>query len=55
MANTRDLKNRIESIKNTKQITNAMKMVAASKLRKSQDRILNARPYANYIDLMLRT
>lgn len=55
MANTRDLKNRIESIKNTKQITNAMKMVAASKLRKSQDRILNARPYANYIDIMLRT
>jgi len=55
MANTRDLKNRIESIKNTKQITNAMKMVAASKLRKSQDRIINARPYANYIDVMLRT
>lgn len=55
MANTRDLKNRIESIKNTKQITNAMKMVAASKLRKSQDKIINARPYANYIDVMLRT
>ncbi|PID28954.1 MAG: ATP synthase F1 subunit gamma [Candidatus Cloacimonadota bacterium] len=55
MANLRDIKRRIESVKSTKQITNAMKMVAASKLRRAQDRIIAARPYANYVDLMLRT
>ncbi len=55
MANIRDIKNRIVSIKNTRQITNAMKMVAASKLRKAQDKIIHARPYADYIDLMIRT
>lgn len=55
MANIRDIKNRIVSIKNTRQITNAMKMVAASKLRKAQEKIINARPYADYIDLMIRT
>ncbi len=55
MASLRDLKSRIESIKNTRQITNAMKMVAASKLRKSQERIFSARPYASFIDTMLRT
>lgn len=46
MANLRDIRNRIESIQNTKQITRAMKMVAAAKLRKAQDRIEEARPYA---------
>ncbi|MDD3050459.1 MAG: ATP synthase F1 subunit gamma [Candidatus Cloacimonetes bacterium] len=55
MANLRDIHNRIDSIKNTKQITNAMKMVAAAKLRKAQERIVGARPYANYIDRMIRT
>lgn len=55
MANIRDIKNRIVSIRNTRQITNAMKMVAASKLRKAQDKIINARPYADYIDMMIRT
>lgn len=55
MANIRDIKNRIGSIKNTKQITNAMKMVAASKLRKAQDKIINARPYADFTDYMIRT
>ena len=54
MAHIRDIKNRIESIKSTKQITNAMKMVAAAKLRKAQKRILKARPYADYINDMLR-
>lgn len=54
MANLRDLKSRITSIKNTKQITNAMKMVAAAKLRKTQDAVYNARPYADHIDRMLR-
>ena len=55
MANLREIKTRIESVKSTKQITNAMKMVAASKLRKAQDNIINARPYANQINEMLRT
>jgi F-type H+-transporting ATPase subunit gamma len=41
-----DLRRRIRAVKNTQQITKAMKMVAASKLRRAQERILNARPYA---------
>ena len=55
MANLREIKTRIESVKSTKQITNAMKMVAASKLRKAQENIINARPYADHINDMLRT
>ena len=55
MANLKEIKTRIESVKSTKQITNAMKMVAASKLRKAQDNIINARPYADHINDMLRT
>lgn len=46
MANLRDIKRRIRSVKNTQQITKAMKLVAASKLRKAQHAILEARPYA---------
>jgi F-type H+-transporting ATPase subunit gamma len=42
-----DLRRRIRAVKSTQQITKAMKMIAASRLRKSQDRIINARPYAN--------
>lgn len=45
MANTRDLRRRIRSIKNTQQITKAMKMVSASKLRRAQERVTLARPY----------
>jgi F-type H+-transporting ATPase subunit gamma len=41
-----DLRRRVRAVKNTQQITKAMKMVAASKLRRAQERILNARPYA---------
>jgi len=41
-----DLRRRIRAVKNTQQITKAMKMVAASKLRRSQERVMNARPYA---------
>ncbi len=55
MANLRDIKTRIDSVKNTRQITNAMKMISAAYLRKAQQRIIAARPYANYIDTMLRT
>jgi F-type H+-transporting ATPase subunit gamma len=46
MANVRDYRTRIRSVKSTQQITRAMKLVSASKLRRAQDRILSARPYA---------
>ena len=46
MANLKDIKKRITSVKNTRQITRAMKMVAAAKLRRAQDAVLAARPYA---------
>ncbi len=46
MANLRDIRRRIQSVKNTEQITNAMKMVAASRLRRAQEAILASRPYA---------
>lgn len=46
MANLRDIRNRISSIENTQQITKAMKMVAAAKLRKAQQKMTATRPYA---------
>ncbi len=46
MASLRDIRNRIASVKNTQQVTRAMKMVAAAKLRKAQERIFSTRPYA---------
>ena len=46
MPSTKDIKRRIVSVKNTKQITKAMKMVSAVKLRKAQMNIVNSRPYA---------
>lgn len=46
MANLRDIRTRISSIKNTQQITKAMKMVAAAKLRKAQQKMEQTRPYA---------
>jgi F-type H+-transporting ATPase subunit gamma len=46
MATLRDIRRRITSVRSTQQITKAMKMVAAAKLRKAQDNILKARPYA---------
>lgn len=46
MPNLIDIRRRIRSVKNTQQITRAMKMVAAAKLRRAQDRILSTRPYA---------
>src|SRR3989304_5900926 len=46
MASLRDIKRRIRSVKNTQQITKAMKMVSAAKLRRAQDDIIAARPYA---------
>ena len=41
-----DLRRRVRAVKNTQQITKAMKMVAASKLRRAQERIMSARPYS---------
>ena len=55
MATLRDIRRRIGSVQNTKQITRAMKVVAASKLRRSQERIFNARPYANQMMALLES
>jgi F-type H+-transporting ATPase subunit gamma len=49
----RDIRNRIGSVKSTRQITKAMKMVAAAKLRRAQDAILKTRPYAQLLDQTL--
>lgn len=46
MANLKELRNRIASVKSTQQVTRAMKMVSAAKLRKAQDAIIQFRPYA---------
>src|SRR5262249_12412841 len=53
MPSLRDIRKRIRSVKNTQQITRAMKMVAAAKLRRSQDAILAARPYAQMLDQII--
>ena len=55
MANVLDLRRRIRSVKNTRQITKAMKMVAAAKLRRAQERALAARPYAKMITSVLES
>ena len=55
MAKTQDIKRRIRSISNTKQLTNAMKMVSAAKLRKTQERMMQARPYAERTLNILRS
>jgi F-type H+-transporting ATPase subunit gamma len=47
MANLLDIRRRIKSVKNTQQITKAMKMVSAAKLKRAQDRVVAARPFAN--------
>src|ERR1700684_2020871 len=48
-----DFRRRIRSVKNTQQITKAMKMVSAAKLRRAQDRVIAARPYASQMREML--
>ena len=53
MANTQDLRRRIKSIRNTAQITKAMQMVAASKMRKAQLQALAGRPYAGLMNRVL--
>jgi F-type H+-transporting ATPase subunit gamma len=49
MANAKELRKQIGSIKNTQKITSAMEMVAASKMRKAQDRMSRGRPYSDHI------
>jgi len=53
MPSTRDIRRRIKSVKNTAQITKAMQMVAASKMRKAQQAALSGRPYANLMNKVL--
>jgi F-type H+-transporting ATPase subunit gamma len=53
MATLRDVKSRIKGVKSTQQITKAMKMVAASKLRRAQESVINARPYARKISELI--
>jgi F-type H+-transporting ATPase subunit gamma len=53
MANTREIRRRIRSVENTAKITNAIQLVAASKMRRAQDRALSARPYAEKMQTVL--
>lgn len=53
MAALRDIRRRIASVQSTQQITKAMKMVSAAKLRKAQERLINARPYAYRLGKLL--
>ncbi|MCP5118144.1 MAG: F0F1 ATP synthase subunit gamma, partial [bacterium] len=48
-----DIRRRIRTVKNTQQITRAMKMVASAKLRKAQDRVLMSRPYSKILGEMV--
>lgn len=54
MANLKEIRIRIHSVKSTRQITNAMKMVSAAKLRKAQDAILQMRPYAEKLHELMQ-
>lgn len=55
MPNVLDLRRRIRSVKNTRQITRALKMVSAAKLRRAQERAMQARPYAQMISNVLES
>ena len=55
MPSLKDLRNRISSVKSTKKITSAMKMVAAAKLRKAQENALQARPYSEKLYNIVKT
>lgn len=54
MANLKEIRTRILSVKSTRQITSAMKMVSAARLRKAQDNIIQIRPYTNKLNDILR-
>ena len=53
MASLLDMRRRIKSVKNTQQITKAMKMVAAAKLKRAQDRVIAARPFSGKMSEVL--
>ncbi len=53
MPSLRDIRRRIASVKNTQQITNAMKMVSAAKLQRAQDRVVAARPYSEHLQQLI--
>jgi F-type H+-transporting ATPase subunit gamma len=53
MANLREIRNRISTVKSTQQITKAMKMVAAARLKKAQDRVVALRPYAGKLKTVI--
>src|SRR5512142_2054138 len=55
MAGVLDIRRRIRSVRNTRQITRAMKMVSAAKLRRAQDRAMAARPYAQMLTNVLKS
>ncbi len=55
MATLKEIRNRIKSVKSTRQITKAMEMVAAAKLRRAQQRVSEARPYADRMNEMLES
>src|ERR1700691_2939973 len=55
MSNVLDLRRRIRSVKNTRQITKAMKMVSAARLRRAQERAIAARPYASMLASVLES
>jgi len=54
MANLKEIRNRISSVSSTMQITSAMKMVSAAKLKKAQDAITAMRPYSNKLTEILQ-
>jgi F-type H+-transporting ATPase subunit gamma len=54
MASLRDIRRKIKSVKNTQQITKAMKMVAAARLRRAQQRIVSARPFAQKMEQLMQ-
>jgi F-type H+-transporting ATPase subunit gamma len=53
MPSLRDIRRRIASVKNTQQITSAMKMVSAAKLQRAQDRVMAARPYSEHLHQLI--
>ena len=55
MANVLDIRRRIRSVRNTRQITKAMKMISAARLRRAQDRALSSRPYVQMLANVLKS
>ncbi len=55
MANLKDIRDRIKSVKNTRKITEAMRLVAAAKVRRAQEQVLNTRPFADRLAQVLHS